>query len=98
MKTIEQVIELNLRIEKQNQELIEQNRRLGEQNQGLIDQMSSFRQSVASQTGQAQAPAPAASAEASSSNPKSILPVASEGSPAIFGEFNPGRGFTVGKS
>jgi hypothetical protein len=28
---------------------------------------------------------------------KSALPEASEGNPAIFGEFNPGRGFTVGQ-
>ena len=28
---------------------------------------------------------------------KSLLPQASEGNPALFGEFNPGRGFTVGK-
>jgi len=29
---------------------------------------------------------------------KTLLPQASEGNPAIFGEFNPGRGFTVGRS
>lgn len=29
---------------------------------------------------------------------KTALPQASEGNPALFGEFNPGRGFTVGRS
>lgn len=39
----------------------------------------------------------AARSQSPDQDDKSILPRASNGNPAIFGEFNPGRGFTVGR-
>jgi len=64
----------------------------------------------AEQTGQSsshkrsgQSPTQNRTAQSSSQNQKTTddttqLPQASEGNPVIFGEFNPGRGFTVGRS
>ena len=55
-------------------------------------------------TGTAQQPSAQSSAQASAQSQsndqddKTLLPEASSGNAAIFGEFNPGRGFTVGRS
>lgn len=55
-------------------------------------------------TGTAQQPSTQSSAQASAQgqsndqDDKTLLPEASSGNAAIFGEFNPGRGFTVGRS
>jgi hypothetical protein len=89
-------------------QLVEQNRQLEKQNQDLINEISALRERLAS--GQAQPssaqtsqppPTQAQAAPSQNSSPnrddKTFLPEASEGHPGIFGEFNPGRGFTVGK-
>jgi hypothetical protein len=93
-------------------QLVEQNRKLTEQNQQLIDQINSLRQSVANQSGTTQ-PAPVQAAPPAAqpdpagtgapqgpgnADDKTLLPEASSGNPSIFGEFNPGRGFTVAQS
>jgi len=90
-------------------QLIEQNRQLEKQNQDLMNQISALRQRLSS-TGDQNAAAPAQSSanQAQTSNQSAplqgakdgnpLVPEASEGNSAIFGEFNPGRGFTVGKS
>jgi hypothetical protein len=81
-------------------QVIDQNRKLEQQNRELMDQINTLRQKLG-----AQAPAspptaaPATNAPAApQSNPPSdptLLPEASDGNDGVFGEFNPGRGFTV---
>ena len=97
-------------------QLIEQNRQLEKQNQELITQISSLRQLLASQSGQAQptpapvpagtvtaqelakeSPAQSSSQDQDQDDDKSLLPQSTGGNLWIFGEFNPGRGFTVAK-
>jgi len=94
-------------------QLVDQNRKLEEQNRELMTQINALRQSIAGQT-RPPPPGPSATVRkedlqnetaVQSPNPdlvqpddKTLLPEASEGNSAIFGEFNPGRGFTVGKS
>jgi hypothetical protein len=92
-------------------QLVEQNRKLEQQNHDLMEQINALRQIVANQSPQARSGQPTGAtgqpaAQASSRQPdqgqtsdddKSLLPQASSGNSAIFGEFNPGRGFTVGK-
>jgi hypothetical protein len=94
-------------------QLIEQNHNLEQQNRALMEEINALRQSLSSQGG-APLPAPAGStSSAAQSNTvvspstdqsneenddKQKLPEASNGNAAVFGEFNPGRGFTVGKS
>jgi hypothetical protein len=113
LRTIDQLIE-------QNRKLEQLDRQLMQQNQELMQQIDSLRQSVGKQdrTAQpapAQTPSPQAQAGvAGTANPqqqpnqatatnqstgddKTLLPEASAGNPSIFGEFNPGRGFTVAK-
>ncbi|HEX4769649.1 MAG TPA: hypothetical protein VH351_02385 [Bryobacteraceae bacterium] len=98
------------RLVKQNGQLEEQNRELMQQNRELMQQINALRPSaVQPQPAPAQPssstaqPAAPATAGQSSSEPQhdtddtSFLPEASDGRPGIFGEFNPGRGFTVGK-
>ncbi|MBV9670059.1 MAG: hypothetical protein JOZ43_03800 [Acidobacteriales bacterium] len=98
------MIEQNRKLEQQNRELMEQNRQ-------LMEKINSFHPSVANQDASDQ-PAPAQTAGAatpqqaadqssattpSAADDKSLLPKADNGNPAIFGEFNPGRGFVVGR-
>jgi hypothetical protein len=86
-------------------QLIEQNRLLEQQNRALMEQIAALRQTLASQSAAARSPQPApqpaapagAAQEQNSDDDKTLLPESSDGNPAIFGEFNPGRGFTVGK-
>jgi len=131
-------------------QLIEHNRQLEKQNQELMDLIQSMRATLAAQAGTASdgkkeagtatkpavvaigphetevlkgadQPAPISSSVSSAAggpqttvsakglqqaptpnqndnDDKTLLPQASPGNPAIFGEFNPGRGFTVGRS
>jgi len=105
-------------------QLIEQNRKLEQQNQELMQQINALRQSLATGTPAQPAPAQAAASQAqpsppgaetaqelgkqaaaAASNPDEtsdkgnpFLPEASDGKAGVFGEFNPGRGFTVAKS
>ncbi len=105
-------------------QLVQQNEQLDKQNHELLAEIESLRQLLAQQTpvpstsssGGSTASANSAVASANSANKqtaqpsdpnstlaqgnnddKSLLPEASPGNNAIFGEFNPGRGFTVGK-
>jgi len=110
LKTIDQLVEQNRNLEKQNQALMEQIKAL---RQSLVGQdetpqtepagsVASPVQSTAAGAPTPQEPANAATAGSSSqtqtgTDDKTLLPEASEGNSAIFGEFNPGRGFTVAK-
>src|SRR4051812_34248341 len=76
--------------------LIEQNRQLEKQNQGLMQEIQTLRDLLAQTFAPSQTPPQTAGAPASRNNP--LLPEATEGNSAIFGEFNPGKGFTVAKS
>jgi hypothetical protein len=91
-------------------QVVEQNQKLEQQNRELMEQVNILRQKVEASpnapqaqpaAGQTQPKAPdAASSGQSSSSPsdaddKTLLPEASDGAPGVFGEFNPGRGFTV---
>ena len=83
-------------------QVIEQNKKLEEQNRELMEQVNALRQRLAAapgapQPGTAQATASASQPDSDKDN-TSLLPEASNGAPAVFGEFNPGRGFTVGRS
>jgi hypothetical protein len=49
------------------------------------------------QTPTTQTPEPSTATTPTTADDKSLLPEASGGNPAIFGEFNPGRGFVVGR-
>jgi hypothetical protein len=111
-QALDRVIEQNQQLEKQNQQIMMQNQELERQNQKLMEQVNVLRggaqgpkgkqqsaeetsaQPIAeekvNQTGQS----PQISGE---SDDKTQYPKASEGNTAIFGEFNPGRGFTVAK-
>ena len=105
-------------------QLVQQNEQLDKQNHELLAEIESLRQLLAQQasvsptssnggsaTSANSAVAPANSANTQTAQPsdpnstlaqgnnddKSLLPEASPGNNAIFGEFNPGRGFTVGR-
>jgi len=86
-----------------NQELLKAIDQLVEQNRRLMEQINSLRQSLANQSGTAQpapaqiVPSPAQLDPAAPDDDRTLLPEASGGSPGVFGEFNPGRGFTVAK-
>ena len=56
---------------------------------------SSTQNQTAQSSGQSQSQS---STQNAGGDDKTQLPQASDGNPAVFGEFNPGRGFTVGKS
>ena len=111
LKKLDQLVQQNKQLDKQNHELlaeIESLRQLLAQ-QTSVSSTSSKDGSTASansvvapansankQTAQSpgQASTPPTQGE---SDDKTLLPQASQGNNAIFGEFNPGRGFTVGK-
>lgn len=96
-------VQTNQELLKATDQLVEQNRKLEEQNRQLMEQINSLRLSLANQSGTAQpapaqiAPSPAQPGPATNGDDKTLLPEASDGSPGVFGEFNPGRGFTVAK-
>ncbi|MFL6446416.1 MAG: bZIP transcription factor [Bryobacteraceae bacterium] len=110
-KPIEQLIQQNQRLEQQNNQLMEQNRQLMEQIKSLRPSVAKLDGSVQPTSVQnspppVQSPSVGASPQAggqtdaqdqTKEDDSSLLPEASGGHPAIFGEFNPGRGFTVGK-
>jgi hypothetical protein len=87
--------------------LVEQNRQLEQQNQELMKEIGALREMLQAKTATS-APTPAAPEPGaatppqppptSSSNPQVADKDVSEGNPVIFGEFNPGKGFTVAKS
>jgi hypothetical protein len=98
----------NRQIENQNQQLEKQNQELMEQIKALRGAMVQGANLSAQAPGAASAQAPAGgqvqqTGQSSSQNQnkgdddKTLFPESSDGNPAIFGEFNPGRGFTVGR-
>jgi len=96
-------VQTNQELLKAIDQLVEQNRKLEQQNRQLMEQINSLRPSLANQSGTAQpapaqiAPSSAQPGPATNGDDKTLLPEASDGSPGVFGEFNPGRGFTVAK-
>ncbi len=91
-------------------QVVEQNKKLEEQNRELMEQVNALRQRLAPSSGGVQSngvpppvPEPAAApafggasgAPSETQDDKSLLPQADNGQPGVFGEFNPGRGFTV---
>jgi hypothetical protein len=115
LKTVDQLIEQNRKLEDQNQHLENQNRQLIEQLTALrkaLDtqpaapaagtQSGTKTQSgppgtVTTQQLAKQAADQSSSGSQTNGDDKTLYPEASGGNPAIFGEFNPGRGFTVAK-
>jgi hypothetical protein len=116
---VDQLVEQNRRLEKQNKELIEQinvlREFLGRQSgsgaaalpRGGEPAVSAVESTVGPKASSPNHPGPTATAQQPSSpgqgksgdeDDKTLLPEASGGNSAIFGEFNPGRGFTVGRS
>jgi len=106
LHVIDQLIEQNRKLEEQNRELMQQ---INSLRQSIANQDGPSADPAPAQSPPSPAPpntsvAPPASAANQSSSQgqstgddKTLLPQASGGNPAIFGEFNPGRGFTVGK-
>jgi hypothetical protein len=106
LHVIDQLIEQNRKLEEQNRELMQQ---INSLRQSITNQDGPAATPPRDQSPPSPAPpntsvAPPASAANQSSSQsqstgddKTLLPQASGGNPAIFGEFNPGRGFTVGK-
>jgi hypothetical protein len=104
-KQNQQIADQNQQLESQNQQLEKQNQELMEQIKafsGTEPRRSSVIVPVADpaspqataavgtqQTGQS------SKGDQSKNDDKTLFPESSEGNPAIFGEFNPGRGFTV---
>jgi hypothetical protein len=109
LNVIDHLIEQNQQLERQNRQLEQQNQQLMEQikavrgavaqaaNQQAGESVSA--QTIAGakgkQTVQASASDRSNGDQNNDDDDKTQLPKASEGNPAIFGEFNPGRGFTV---
>jgi hypothetical protein len=90
-------------------QVVEQNKKLEQQNRELMEQVNALRQRLASAVqpapDQAASPTPVAQTKESASaqtgdsdqDDKTLLAEASDGQPGVFGEFNPGRGFTVAR-
>ncbi len=106
LKTIDQLIEQNRKLEQQNRELMQQINSLRDSiaKQGAPAELgpdqtpsSPAQQTPAGQAAAQQPSNPASGQNQSSGDDKTLFPQADAGNPAIFGEFNPGRGFTVGK-
>ena len=109
LHAIDQLIEQNRKLEQQNRELMQQ---INSLRQSLASQdpahpspaltpASPVEPSTAG-TVTTQQPAGQAGNQSSGQDPtkgddRTLLPESSGGNPAIFGEFNPGRGFTVAK-
>ena len=102
--------EQNRKLEEQTRELEQQNQELLEQinslrpfvaNQGAPARPTSVQNqsSIAEETPKPtkQQSAGKSASDQSGGDDKTLLPEASEGNPALFGEFNPGRGFTVAR-
>jgi len=111
IKKLDQLVQHNEELEKQNQELMEQIKSL---RQLLAQQTSApptaskgksaaSANSIAAQQNTANKQTAGSAGLVSTpgqsdQDDKTLLPQASPGNSAIFGEFNPGRGFTVGRS
>lgn len=106
-KAIDRLIEQNGKLEEQNRELMQQNQELIRQINSLrpiVAKQDGTSQPDPTQTASS-ATQPAANQPADQTSTQSqgndddttLFPKASAGNPVIFGEFNPGRGFTVAK-
>lgn len=96
-----QIEQQNQQLEKQNQELMDQIKALrGPANQSTSAGQNADGTAPAQTTSSSntQSKAPPSSAAQGQGDDKTLYPEASPGNEAIFGEFNPGRGFTVGRS
>ncbi len=98
----QQMEKQNLQLQKQNEELIEQIKTLREtvdQHVNVSEQSTgaASAQIAVGKTEKQTAQSSSQSQSQSKVDDKKKLPQASGGNPAIFGEFNPGRGFTVGR-
>jgi len=107
---LDQLIEQNKQLVKQNQGIAKQNQQLEKQNEELMKQINGLRgsssesadmspqaESTSAQGDPGQQPAQPSGVAGSDDDDKAHMREASNGNPAIFGEFNPGRGFTVSK-
>jgi hypothetical protein len=110
LKRLDQLVEHNQQLEEQNRELMDEinvlRRFLAQQTSGsptapksgsaasdnsVTTQQNTANNQAAGQTRQVSTPGQGGQDD------KTELPEASSGNPAIFGEFNPGRGFVVGR-
>jgi hypothetical protein len=103
LKMIDQLVDQNRKLEQQNRELMDQIQAL---RQSLAGQPQQAQQAPSSPPGtvskeelekEQEKEAAAPSTPQTSPDDKFALPQAADGNSAIFGEFNPGRGFTVAK-
>lgn len=104
LNAIDQLIEQNRKLEQQNRDLMQQ---INSLRQSIANQDGPVADPAPAQSPPSPAPPnssatpPSSTANQSSSQSQTddrrLLPEASGGNPAIFGEFNPGRGFTVAK-
>ena len=104
LKTIDRLIEQNRKLEQQNRDLMQQ---INSLRRSIANEAGPAGDTAPAQRPPSPAPpdtsvvAPTSGANQSSSqssnDDKTLLPEASGGNPAVFGEFNPGRGFTVGR-
>jgi cell division protein FtsB len=110
LNKLDQLVEKNQQLEKQNQELVNQ---INELRQFLVQQTSvsptSSKGGSTTSANSVVAPPNAANKQTAQgsgqvstptqddNDDKTLLPEGSSGNSAIFGEFNPGRGFIVGK-
>ena len=106
LKKVDQLVDQNIQLEEQNRQLIQEivtlrqvfRSRPSEKTQApkkavvetLSSEASTPNQPVSPSTNQS-----TARYYSANSDDKTLLPQASDGNPAVFGEFNPGRGFTV---
>jgi len=105
LNSLNQLVEQNKQLEKQNRELMNQiealRKRLSAQKSGSASGVvKGAPQAPASPAGverEAVASSGTNGAQPKESDDRISLPQASPGNPAIFGEFNPGRGFTVAR-
>ena len=106
LHAIDQLIEQNRKLEQQNRELMQQ---IDSLRQLVANQDGHAADPVPAQNPRSSArPNTSATPPSSTANQssgqsqsngddKALLPQASDGKPGVFGEFNPGRGFTVAK-
>ena len=103
-----QIVEQNQQLEMQNQQLMEQINVLrgavaaqrangGEQPAEPASAQATAGEKRATMSVKEVQAAQSSSPKQTTGDDKTLLPESSEGNPAIFGEFNPGRGFTVGR-
>lgn len=96
LQTVDRLIEQNHQLEKQNHELMKEIVALREMLQSRT--ASTAANPVATPGPAKEATASAASADTTAEkDARSAFPEASDGTPGVFGEFNPGKGFTVAR-